>query len=216
MNAKRGIKSLLMNLIIPGIMIAVGLIWPSFYWLSIGIIITAIITIFTMFCLIKKRDFDDDNIVGNMGCSIMLIIAAFTLAYWIYNETRFISSKGYKQHIYADCSTFKSGSNIKEVCELEGFFYGCFPDCKLCKEREKEEMQMKRIQKERMRELEAQRERQYMISKLENAIEELNEGKSVSSVAESLSDYFLDEGYIKIEVEEDDGGYIRGIPSRYQ
>ena len=63
--------------------------------------------------------------------------------------------------------------------------------------------------------MKAQRKRQMMISKLQDAIKDLENGKSVVSVAESLSNYFLDEEYIEIE-EDYDEVYIRGVPSRYQ
>lgn len=215
MKAKKYLKSQLVFLIIPGIMFAVGLIWPSFYWLCIGIITAAAVIINTIVCLIKKK-YDNEFVGETGGCYLMAIVAFFTLAYWMYNEDRFVSSKGGKQHIYADCSSFKPKSKIKKVCELQGFLYGCFSDCKLCEQRKNEERQMEKRERERRREFAAQRQRQNMIIELQNAIEELEDGKSATSVANHLTNYFLDEEYIEIEVEEDDDVYIRGLPSRYQ
>lgn len=208
MDRKDYIKSQILFLIIPGIMIAVGLIWPSFYWLCIGIFTAAIVIINTIVCLIKNIE-KDNEFAGAIGlCCLIIIVALFTFAYWSYNESRFVFSNGDKQHIYADCPSFKPESKIKKVCELEGFLYGCFSDCKLCKQRKEEETKRKR-------EVKAQRKRQMMISKLQDAIKDLENGKSVVSVAESLSNYFLDEEYIEIE-EDYDEVYIRGVPSRYQ
>ena len=215
MIVKKNIELLLRLLIIPSIMIVIGVIWPSFYWLWMGIIIAVFVIFYELFCLIKHKEFEPDEFTESIGCSLPLTIAVFTLAYWAYHETRYISSKGYKQHLYADCSTFKT-SNIKKVCELEGFFHGCFSDCKLCTQRKEEETRIKIIQEEKEEEIEAQRERENMINKLQIAIEELKEGKSASSVAENLSEYFLDEEYLEIEDDEDGDPFIRGIPSRYQ
>lgn len=201
-------------LIIPGIMIAIGLIWPSFYWLCIGIFTAVAIIINTIACLVKKECYYE--FAGENGSGVLMIVVIFfSLAYWMYNDTRFISSNGGKQHIYSDCSTFKSGSKIKEVSELQGFLYGCFSDCKICVQRETEEDKMKEREEEKRREIIAHRERQQMINKLQDAIDELQNGESAESVASSLVDNFLDEGYIEIET-EDNEFIIHGLPSRYQ
>lgn len=66
-----------------------------------------------------------------------LLFAIFTFLYWVNSGTRYITPQGSKLHLYEDCSTIKS-KHVSEVTEMEGYFHGCFKDCKVCRQRQSE------------------------------------------------------------------------------
>ncbi len=134
--------------------IAVGLLWPSFYWLVIGIIIVTAALMLAVCPLFDKRD-SDNNCTGTIGCSFVLLIAIISGLNLFFHGTRYIVSGNDYQHRYNDCSIIKGKEEIKEVSRLEGFFHLCFLECKVCKERRvtekkqhKTETKIKQLQEE--------------------------------------------------------------------
>ena len=117
-----------------GVAIAVGLLWPSFYWLVIGIIIVAAALMLAVCPFLEKND-SDGKCTGTVGCSFVLLIAIVTGLNLFFHGTRYIVSGNVYQHRYSDCSFIKGKDDIKEVSRLEGFFHLCFKDCEVCKQR---------------------------------------------------------------------------------
>ena len=220
METKKYLKTQLFCLIIPAIAIAVGLIWPSFYWFSIGVIVMVIIIINTAYCLFKHSRTDDDYFTGAPGgCALVIVAAVFSLAYLNFDATRYITPHGKKLHLYEDCTTFLKGSSVKKVVELEGFFHLCFKDCNVCLARKEMEREQKKLEAQRRREEIARVKRNNMIDVLLDAIEELRSGKSMNSVGYTLDEFLYEEGYcerINEEEYEEYDDYSWGIPSRYQ
>ncbi len=213
------LKSQLYFLIIPTIAIAVGLIWPSFYWLGVGIIVASIIVVNTICCMFKKDRTDDDYFTGPIGgCALVIIAVIFTVMYWNFDATRYITRNGKALHLYEDCSSFPKGSEVKEVVEVEGFLHLCFKDCKVCLARQEKDREEKRIEAQKRKEEIARARRNGMIDVLLDAIEKLRNGENARIVGEELDGYLYEEGYCNggYEEEYEDRDYNWGIPSRYQ
>ena len=120
--------------LIGAIAIAVGLLWPSFYWLVIGIIIVAAALMLAVCPFFEKED-SDGNYFGTIGCGFVLLIAIVTGLNLFFHGTRYIVSENEYQHQYVDCSEIKGKDGIKEVTRLEGFFHLRFKECDVCKQR---------------------------------------------------------------------------------
>lgn len=114
--------------------IAVGLLWPSFYWLVIGIIIVATALMIAVCPFFEKQD-SEGNTMGAIGCFCFLLIAIVTALNIFFYGTRYIASENDYQHRFVDCSVIRGGDDIKEVSRLEGFFHLCFKECEVCKQR---------------------------------------------------------------------------------
>lgn len=117
-----------------GVAIAVGRLWPSFYWLVIGIILVSVALIVVVYPFFDKHD-SEGNGATTIGCGFILLIAIFTGLNLFFHGTRYIVSENDFQHRYDDCSEIKGKGGIKEVSRLEGFFHLCFKDCEVCKQR---------------------------------------------------------------------------------
>lgn len=88
---------------------------------------------------------------------------------------------GHKQHLYSDCPSIISCSSIREVTELEGFFYLTFRDCKICEERKKKEKASFIAAKE-------QQERNELKAYLNNLIDSLDSGADPEDIKQQLQD----------------------------
>lgn len=120
--------------LIGAISIVVGLLWPSFYWLVIGIIIVAAAFMIAVCPFFEKQD-SDENCIGAIGCGFFLLITIVTALNIFFYGTRYIASENDYQHRFVDCSVIRGGDDIKEVSRLEGFFHLCFKECEVCKQR---------------------------------------------------------------------------------
>lgn len=140
--------------LIGAIAIAVGLLWPSFYWLVIGIIIVATALMIAVCPFFEKQD-SEGNSIGTIGCGFLLLIVIVTGLNIFFHGTRYIAPGNDYQHRFVDCSIIKGGYDIKEVSRLEGFFHLCFKECEVCKQRRvtekkqhKTEVKIKQLQEE--------------------------------------------------------------------
>lgn len=126
------LKDCLWAICISALLIAAGLVFHWFYVLAAGVIVA----ISTVVFIVGELKYNDGDAFWGIGCllTILFVIAAF-----FYHGERYISSHGHKQHLYSDCTTINKSSSVREVTELEGFFYLTFSDCKICKDRRKSE-----------------------------------------------------------------------------
>ncbi len=185
--------------VIGAIAIVVGLLWPSFYWLVIGIIIVAAALILVVCPFFEKND-SDGKCTGTVGCSFVLLIAIFTGLNLFFHGTRYIVSENDFQHRYDDCSEIKGKGGIKEVSRLEGFFHLCFKDCEVCKQRRVTEKKLHKTEA-KIKQLEEEIcDLQELISLREEQIEVLRNGADIDTmVFESL--YEEEEDYEESEYE---------------
>lgn len=142
------------------IAIVVGVLWPSFYWLIIGIIIVATALMIAV-CPIFEKQYSNGNCTTTIGCGFFLLIAIITGLNLFFHGTRYIVSGNNEQHRYIDCSIIKGKDGIKEVSRLEGFFHLCFKECEVCKQR--------RVTEKKQHKTEAK------IKELQNEISDLQE-----------------------------------------
>ena len=193
---KEYIKEQLGYLIIPCIAIAVGLVWPSFYWLSVGIITAAVIIISNIRQLIRGNKLDEEIFPDGIGgCIWGILLIIFSIAFLLFCDTRFLSPHGKKQHIYENCSSLK-GKETKEVVKLQGFLYGCFSDCEICKQQKLNEEEQKKIERRKKREMKAEEERLEMIEMLKKELELLEKGEKADDAANHLERYLNKKGFI--------------------
>ena len=219
MEKKNFLKAQILWLIVPAFAFAVGLVWPSFYWQVIGLLLAIIIVLNTLYYLLSSTKLNDDcYFTGTVGgVAFFLIAAIFTIAYWNHHATRYVIQNGQKQHLYEDCSSFPKGSKVKKVVEIEGYLYKCFDDCAICKQRSKDEKERQEKEIYERQEKAEKNERNAMIDVLLDAIVDLRNGNSAQSVGEELDEYLYDEGYCTHGLDEyDDSDYTFGVPSRYQ
>lgn len=159
------------------LLITAGLIFHWFYVLAAGVIVAISSIAFIMEEL--KHGNVEEGAFSLVGCSITIL---FAIAALFFHEKRYISPYGHKQHIYSDCRYIIEKSSIKEVTELEGFFYLTFSDCKICKERKKAEIEEDKAAKK-------QQERDELRGYLNDLIDSLDNG--------------ADPGDIKLQLHED-------------
>lgn len=174
----------------------------SFYWAIICFLVAIFAVISLIYCLKNNSDGE----VAVFGCYWCLVFAIFTFLYWVNSGTRYMTPQGSKLHLYEDCSTIKS-KHVSEVTKMEGYFHGCFKDCKVCRQRQteniEEELRNEKISdlEEKLDEIEMQKKR------ILRALDKLRKGEDVDTydLLHPDSDYE--------EEVEDPNPY--GLPSRY-
>lgn len=199
-----GLKGAIGPFIVGSILFVIGYFGDFFIWLGIGVIIITFSLIGLSTKILSKQS--DSDILYNVGCLGILILIPFVLLSWFFEDQRYITKTGSKQHLYADCSTIKRRENVKEVTKMEGFFHLTFADCKICKKREAEEEERKNEEwKQKMREEKIQ-ELKEKIYKYKCQIKALRNGADVFDIEDDYDDPGYDE-------EEED--FRKHIPSRY-
>lgn len=196
MIGKNEIKYKLYFLACGALCVGIGLLYPSFYWLVHGCIISFFVIISLLVVCFKKDPLSDND--SNIGCIAIVVVILFSLFAVANNNTRYITPHGHKQHIYKDCSTLFRSVDIKEVSELEGYFHWCFMDCKTCLNRRDEERKEK---KERLMQI----EREEKIEELQQKIDALRNGADV----EDIEDYEEEDAVDELDAPP------AGVPSRY-
>ena len=119
------------------VLVLVGVVWDIFYLRLMGIATICINLPYVIVRLFDNKDKLQSVNVSYVGCCLFPII--ITVLIVVFSSERYISGYNSLQHIYEDCSTFKSSDSVMKVSRLEGFFFLDFVDCNVCKDREKEE-----------------------------------------------------------------------------
>lgn len=176
--------------LIGGAAIAVGLLWPSFYWLIIGAIILLMVLAYAIFPFIAQPD--SEQVIGaSIGCCGLALLVLVSLINLFFYGTRYISSDDSEQHQYMDCRRLSMSNQIKEVSRLEGFFHLCFYDCDVCKERREEQRKSQRTE-DKIQEMEKE------VDYLEEQINALRNGADIDEMDFGEDE---DEYYVEDEIE---------------
>lgn len=154
------------------LLIAAGLIFHWFHVLAAGVIVG----ISTVFYIFYEFIHGDDGESASIGCGLMVLFAISAI---VFSGERYISQHGHKQHLYSDCPSIISSSSVKEVTELEGFFYLIFSDCKKCRERQEREIAAAIA-------AEKQQEREGLRGYLSNLIDSLDNGADPEDIEQLL------------------------------
>ena len=169
-------KKCLWAICVSVLLIAAGLIFHWFYVLAAG----AIVAITTIVYIIAALKHGNGDAFWGIGC---LLTVLFVIASFFYHGERYISPRGHKQHIYSDCPSINKSSSLREVTELEGFFYLSFSDCMICKERSKtDNASMIATQK--------QQERDELKAYLNDLIDSLDNGADPEDIKLELQAYW--------------------------
>lgn len=171
-NLLSSLRKSLWAICISALLIAAGLFFHWFYVLAAGVIVA----ITTLAYIIEELKHGDDTAFVAVG---FVLTVVFAIAAFFYHGERYISPHGHKQHLYSNCPSIISSSSVKEVTELEGFFYFTFCDCKKCKERRKAEKAAKRAAEE-------QQERDGLRGYLSNLIDSLDNGADPEDIKQQL------------------------------
>jgi len=183
--------------VIGAIAIVVGILWPSFYWLVIGIIIVATALMIAICPFFEKNG--SDGCTSTIGCGGFLLIAIITGLNLFFHGTRYIVSGNNEQHRYIDCSIIKGKDGIKEVSRLEGFFHLCFEECEVCKQR--------RVTEKKQHKTEAKiKELQNEISDLQELIDIRKEQITALRNGADIDTMVFEELY-EVEVDDDESEY---------
>lgn len=126
------LKKSLWAICVSALLIAVGLFFHWFYVLAAGVIVA----ITTIIFIVEELKHGDDTAFIAIG---FLLTVVFGIVAFFYHGERYITPHGHKQHLYSDCPSINNSSPVREVTELEGFFYLTFSDCRICKDRRKSE-----------------------------------------------------------------------------
>ncbi len=157
---------------ISALLIDAGLFFHWFYVLAAGVIVA----ITTLAYIIEELKHGDDTAFVAVG---FVLTVVFAIAAFFYHGERYISQHGHKQHLYSDCPSIISSSSVKEVTELEGFFYLIFSDCKKCRERQEREIAAAIA-------AEKQQEREGLRGYLSNLIDSLDNGADPEDIEQLL------------------------------
>lgn len=166
---------------IGGVAIAVGILWPSFYWLVVGSIILLGSILVALFPFFIKDKFRESVGISIGGC-VFLLMALVTLLNIFFNGTRYISSNDNRQHRYPNCGAIIMSNQIQEVSRLEGFFHLHFKDCENCEQRRTSEKKQRRAN-EKIKELQEEiTELQEEIEVKEWQIKALRNGADIDDI----------------------------------
>ena len=109
-------------------------IWFSPLFIAIG----AIMIIADLACYIHYHFKKDNNVVESTGCLCGVLFAILlVVAFFMGGDYKIFSFSG-KRHLYENCQ-FRESSQMHEVRKMSALIWGCFEDCKFCKDRQKRE-----------------------------------------------------------------------------
>lgn len=196
------------------VIIFLGVLLPSFYWLCIGIIFSIFVIINTFYNIFNKNYESEDYIWEEIDfCATFFIGFYFTILYWIFCGDRYISSEDNKQHLYRDCIIINNDKDIQDVIKMKGFFYGKFFDCKECMERKKTDEKEKELELLKEQIEEEMRDKLEMEDEFLNAIIRLRTGESPDTVATDVAIFLYNEGYGDVfEEEDEEDSFLREKP----
>jgi len=166
------LKKSLWAICVSALLIAAGLFFDWFYVLAAGVIVA----ITTIIFIVEELKHGDDTVFIAIG---FLLTVVFCIVAIFYHGERYITPHGHKQHLYSDCHSINRGSSVREVTELEGFFYLTFSDCKTCKKRKKAE-------KAAIKAVEEQQERDELKDYLNDLIDSLDNGADPDEIKKQL------------------------------
>ena len=214
MSEKQYIPNMLWYII--GGIIAVGLLSSCFYFVALGATLGIFLLLTCIVAMAKGSAPDKTN--ETSGCLTIAIAVVFTIVYFMFfSGTRYIIEGSNSLHLYPNCRAWPSYKKTREVVKLEGFLYGCFSDCDVCKEQEAKEKNKKEKDRLLKKEQEKQSDRKKFINELQETIDKLENGADCEEVAGSIEGYMYKNGFIKTDEDNEEGGdWYPGVPSRYQ